>query len=92
MQNYRKMQYFVYDLKYHVVWITKHYKPVLNQDVGRRLQELIRQVCESMDITMIKRYVSREHVHSIVSVLPCISVSEMIKRIKGRTSALADGR
>ena len=86
MQNYRKTSHSVYDIKYHVVWITKYRKPVLNKDVGRRLRELIRQVCESMDIKIIKGHVSRDHVHIMVSVPPYISVSEMMRRIKGRTS------
>jgi putative transposase len=86
MQDYRKTSHSVYDIKYHVVWITKYRKPILNKDVGRRLRELIRQVCESMDIKIIKGHVSRDHVHIMVSVPPYISVSEMMKRIKGRTS------
>ena len=86
MQKYRKTSHSVYDIKYHVVWITKYRKPVLNKDVGKRLRELIRQVCESMDIKIIKGHVSRDHVHIMVSVPPYISVSDMMKRIKGRTS------
>ena len=78
MQNYRKTSHSVYDIKYQVVWITKYRKPVLSKDVGRRLRELIRQVCTSMDIQILKGHISRDHVH--------IMVSEMMKRIKGRTS------
>jgi putative transposase len=78
MQNYRKTSHSVYDIKYHVVWITKYRKPVLSKDVGRRLRELIRQVCTSMDIQILKGHISRDNVH--------IMVSEMMKRIKGRTS------
>ena len=86
MGGYRKTSHSVYDIKYHVVWITKYRKPVLSKDVGRRLRELIRQVCTGMDIQFIKGHVSRDHVHMMVSVPPYISVSDMMKRIKGRTS------
>ena len=86
MGGYRKTSHSVYDIKYHVVWITKYRKPVLSKDVGRRLRELIRQVCTGMDIQIIKGHVSRDHVHMMVSVLPYISVSDMMKRIKGRAS------
>ncbi|HUU79843.1 MAG TPA: IS200/IS605 family transposase [Acidobacteriota bacterium] len=78
MENYRKTSHSVYDIKYHVVRITKYRKPVLRKDVGRRLRELIRQVCTSMDIQILKGHVGRDHVH--------IMVSEMMKCIKGRTS------
>ena len=86
MGNYRKTSHSVYDIKYHVVWITKYRKPVLSQEIGKRLRELIMQVCTSMDIQIIKGHVSRDHIHMMVSVPPYISVSDMMKRIKGRTS------
>ncbi|MEE9306428.1 MAG: transposase, partial [Spirochaetia bacterium] len=37
MKNYRKTSHSVFDIKYHVVWITKCREPVLNTDVGIRL-------------------------------------------------------
>ncbi len=86
MQNYRKTSHSVYDIKYHVVWITKYRKPVLGKVIGERLRDLIRQICESMEIQIVKGHVSKDHVHLLVSVPPYISVSEMMKRIKGRTS------
>ena len=86
MGKYRKTSHSVYDIKYHVVWITKYRKPMLSQEVGKRLRELIRQICESMDIKIVKGHVSRDHIHMMVSVPPYISVSDMMKRIKGRTS------
>ena len=30
-KQYRKASHCVYDLKYHIVWITKYRKPVLRQ-------------------------------------------------------------
>ena len=59
---------------------------MIGKDIGVRLRELIRQICEGMDIQIIKGHVSRDHVHMMISVPPYISVSEMMKRIKGRTS------
>jgi len=86
VKNYRKTSHSIYDIKYHVVWITKYRKPVIGKDIGVRLRELIQQICTSMDIQIIRGHVSRDHVHIMVSVPPYISVSEMMKRIKGRTS------
>ena len=59
---------------------------MIGKDIGVRLRELIRQIRSSMDIQVIRGHVSRDHVHMMVSVPPYISVSEMMKRIKGRTS------
>jgi len=35
----------VYDLKVHLVWITKYRDQVLTKDVGKRLRTLVRQTC-----------------------------------------------
>ncbi len=70
MKNYRKSSHTVYDLKYHIVWITKYRKPVLRGDIAERLRDLIRQICKSNDVEIIKRHVSKDHVHVFVSVPP----------------------
>ena len=37
MENYRKNSHSLYDLKLHVVWITKYRKPVLTGQTGQVL-------------------------------------------------------
>jgi putative transposase len=86
MKNYRKTSHSVYDLKYHLVWITKYRKPVFFGDVAVRLRELIREICKSLDIEIIKGHVSKDHVHLFVSVPPQLSISKVRGRIKGKTS------
>ena len=86
MENYRKSSHSVYDLKYHLVWITKYRKPVIFGDVAIRLRELIREICKSLDIEIIKGHVSKDHVHLFVSVPPQLSISKVMGRIKGKTS------
>ena len=86
MKNYRKTSHSVYDIKYHFVWITKYRKPVLHGEVAIRLRELIREICKAMDIEIIKGHVSKDHVHLLLSVPPYISASDVMKRIKGKTS------
>ena len=86
MENYRKTSHSVYDIKYHIVWITKYRKPILYGDIGVRLRELIWQICTSVDVQILKGHISRDHVHIMVSVPPHISVSKLVQSVKGRTS------
>jgi len=86
MKGYRKTSHSVYDLKYHLVWITKYRKPVLHGEVAIRLRELIREICKGMEVEIIKGHVSKDHVHVLVSVPPYISVSKLMQRIKGKSS------
>lgn len=84
--NYRKTAHSIYDLKYHIVWITKYRKPILRGAIGKRVRELIRQTCASLDVYIVKGHISKDHVHLLVSVPPKLSVSELVKRLKGRSS------
>ena len=86
MEHYRRSSHTVYDLKYHLVWITKYRKPVLTGPIATRLRELIREVCKSRDVEILKGHISRDHVHIFVSVPPHLSVSNLLKSIKGKTS------
>jgi len=86
MEHYRRSSHTVYDLKYHLVWITKYRKPILKGEIAVRLRELIREICKSKDVEILKGHISLDHVHIFVSVLPHISVSNLLKSVKGRIS------
>ena len=86
MRNYRKSSHSIYDIKYHIVWITKYRKPVLRCEIAERARDLIQEICKSRDVEIIKGHISRDHVHIFVSVPPHISVSNLVQSIKGKTS------
>ncbi len=86
MKKYRKTSHSVYNLKFHLVWITKNHKPVLFGDAVVQVRDLIREICNNMDIENIKSHVSKDHVLMFVSVPPYHSVSDVMKRVKGKTS------
>ena len=86
LMSYRKTSHSVYDLKYHVVWITKYRKQVLKGEIAIRLRELVRQTCATLDVQILTGHVSPDHVHLLVSVPPNISISDLMQGIKGRSS------
>ena len=86
MEHYRKASHTTYDLKYHLVWITKYRKPLLRGPVAERTRELIREICRSHDVEILKGHVSKDHVHLFVSVPPQLSVSGLMKSLKGKSS------
>ncbi len=76
----------MYDLKYHLVWITKYRKPVLRGEIGVRLRELIRQTCAALEVYIEQGHIAKDHVHLLVSVPPNLSVSDLMQQLKGRSS------
>ncbi len=85
--DYRRGSHTKYKIEYHFVWVTKYRYHMLNGDIALRLRELIRQVCEQFEIQILRGVVSKDHVHILVSAPPHISPSEIMRRIKGRTSS-----
>src|SRR5690349_4671095 len=86
MMSDRKTAHSVYDLKYHLVWITKYRKPVMRGEIAKRLRELIRETAATLDVYILSGHVASDHVHLLVSVPPNLSVSDLMQRLKGRSS------
>ena len=84
--KYRYGSHTVYKIQYHFVFVTKYRYKVLKGDVGYKVRELIRQTCEAFEIEIIKGVVSGEHVHIFVSAPPNMAPSEIMRRIKGRST------
>ena len=76
-----------YKIEYHFVWVTKYRYHMMRGDLANRVRELVRQVCEQFEVQIIHGVVSHDHVHILVSAPPTIAPSELMRRIKGRTSA-----
>ena len=88
MAEYRKGSHTVYDIKYHFVWITKYRYPVLKGEVALRARELLRQGCEANNIRILKGSVGKDHIHMLLSCPTTMSPSEIVQKLKGRTSRL----
>ena len=84
--NYRYGSHTVFNIEYHFVWVSKYRYKVLTGDVAQRLIELIRQTCETFEIKIIKGVVSKDHLHVLLSAPPTMAPSEIMRRLKGRTS------
>jgi putative transposase len=46
----------------------------------------MREICAEFEVEIIKGHVSKDHVHLFVSSPPHISPSQLMQRIKGKTS------
>ena len=72
----------------HLVWVTKYRYPVLQGDIQQRCRTLIMQICDTEDVTILKGVVSKDHVHIHLEYPTRLAISELMKRLKGRTSRL----
>jgi len=85
--DYRYGSHTVYKIEYHFVWVTKYRYQVLKGEIGLRVRDLVRQSCQAFDIEILKGVVSKDHIHILVSAPPNLAPSEIMRRIKGRSSS-----
>lgn len=73
-------------LKYHIVWIPKYRKRVLEGAVVTELRKLL-QECALMNEWEIEEMgIEKDHLHMLVQLSPKWSVSDAVHRMKGGTS------
>ena len=70
----------------HIVWVTKYRYKVLKGDLQKRCRDLIRQICESEDVQILKGVISKDHVHIHIEYPPRVKISDLVKKLKGRSS------
>ena len=70
----------------HIVWVTKYRYKVLDGDIQKRCRDLVKQICDVEDIKILKGVVSKDHVHIHIEYRPSLNISDIVKRLKGRTS------
>ena len=86
--EYRKGSHTVYNIQYHFVWVTKYCYHVLAGEVKLRVRELIRQICQQHDLLIEQGHVSKDHVHILVSTPTHMSASQIMQKIKDRSSRM----
>ena len=70
----------------HIVWVTKYRYDVLVGDIKVRCRDLLMQICDAEDVRILKGVVSKEQIQMQIEYPPSKAVSELVKRMKGRTS------
>ena len=86
MKEQRSNGHSISRLTVHLVWSTKYRYSVLQGDIKVRCRTILIQVCESEDVHILKGVVSKDHVHMHIDYRPSLSISELVKKLKGRSS------
>ena len=86
MESQRSNGHTVSQLTAHLVWSTKYRYPVLDGDIKVRCRTILIQICEAEDVVILKGVVSREHIHMHINYRPSQNLSDLVKKLKGRSS------
>lgn len=73
-------------LIYHLVWVTKYRNKALDQETRQMLDQRIREILEENSCKAEALTVMPNHVHLEVVMPPWMSVTVLIKKLKGTTA------
>lgn len=83
--QYDTGKHFVFYHRYHFVWSTKYRFKVLTGTLRLRVRDICRQVCRENEVEILRGVLSSDHVHMFVSVPPKLAVSDLVRKMKGRS-------
>jgi len=78
----RRSKHAVYDLKYHLVWIPKYRKHILDKEVSDYLKAIFNKIAEEYEFRIDTMEVMEDHVHVFVEVPPKYSPARVVQIMK----------
>lgn len=86
-ENLVKSRTCVYNINYHMVWSVKYRNKVLKPEIEEYMQSLVQEIAAEKDfIVHLFEVGEGDHVHCFISAHPKVSISYMVKMLKGITA------
>jgi putative transposase len=86
MDEYESLSHSKWECKYHVVFIPKCRRKVLNEQLRRHLGDVIRRLAEQKESRIEEGHLMLDHVHIMISIPPKYAVSQVVGYIKGKSA------
>ena len=79
----------VYYLKYHIVWVTKYRRRILNPGVEGYLHKILLKLLQSMPGVKIETIgFDEDHLHMVMEIPPKHSISSVMAQMKSQSASL----
>jgi len=78
----------VYNIQFHLVFVTKYRKKCLTSEVREHLQEVFLHLAQRWEIELLEFSGEEDHVHLLISVHPVTLMSRLINNFKTVSSRL----
>jgi putative transposase len=88
MVDYTQKSHSVWDVKYHIIWVTKYRYKVLRGEISVRTRDLLRQICQGREVAIARGSMSPDHIHMLVSVPPQLAPAKRMQFLKRRPSRM----
>lgn len=89
MSRYVHERTCIRNINYHIIWCVKYRCKVLTPHIASRLCCILQETAETRGFQVVDAQVGHcDHVHCFVSAPPRLSVSEIVRVLKGRSGLL----
>lgn len=76
-----------YNLKYHMVWITKYRRSFLVGELATRLNQIFTEIASNYHFEIIAQEVMPDHVHLLIEAPPKYAPSKIVQMFKSISSS-----
>jgi putative transposase len=86
--DYIKTAHGVYYLQYHVVWVCKYRRRILNPGVCGYIRKLLPKLLRSMPGVKLETIgFDKDHLHMVMSIPPRYSISSVMGKLKSQSAS-----
>ena len=86
LEGYKSNNKVVYSSKYHVVWCPKYRRKVLEGQIAKRCEQILRQTAKKYRAEVMALEIMPDHVHLLVEIDPQFGIHRLVKNLKGVSS------
>ena len=85
--KYNRGNHSVYLLTYHLVFVIKYRKPLIDEEIGAAMKDFARHMTEDRFAgKLISAETDRDHIHLLVSLPPQVDISTFVRSTKTQIS------
>ena len=86
--EYCKSAHSIYRLEYHIVWVCKYRRSILNSGLCEYIKVLLPKLLKSMPGVMLEAIgFDDDHLHMIMVIPPSYSISSVMGKLKSKTAS-----
>ena len=83
-----KTAHSIYRLEYHIVWVCKYRRSILNSGLCEYIKKLLPKLLRSMPGVMLEAIgFDSDHLHMVMIIPPSYSIASVMGRLKGQTAS-----
>lgn len=88
MQTLRKGRHAVYSLQYHIIFVVKYRRAVIDEDILSLFEDICKKILQNNNGNLIQMNGEEDHIHILAELPPDKVMSDIIGAMKTQTSRM----